>query len=488
MKSKSERQPGPQSKNTKQPEKHLQKPPGKQPDKQPRILKLSERIEAQTEASFFAIANPGMEKLVRREIEEILQGRELIETVGGVQFQARVESVYRGQPRLKTVNRLLLRIDQFGVRDFQKLFRKIKGLPWKSWLKPGVGLRARASSHASRLKIKKGIERTILDAFSEVVKAKPQTELLVLARVEDDICTLSLDLSGELLHKRGDREEVGVAPLRETWAAGMLTRVWEIVTADKELREKFSRSWHWIEPMAGTAVFAREALKGREDLSADANWTSELGRTLGRTFAMEECLNIEGLKSQAMVNKAATEQASEHQSEHQSDTRWSPLTSLKRLSILDRDSAQLKKAQGGVEQMLATSRASRPLTHASTKFNEELQTEFLVSDLKLSRLNLTEDQARLVILNPPWGVRLKSEDAASSFERQARLLQDIQTQFQPTLVAVILPEIQVKPGPGGGAKALKTPAGWKEHEGFSFRAGGIPVKARFFSVGSVRTR
>ncbi len=488
MKSKSERQPGPQSKKTKQPEKHLQKSPGKQPDKQPRILKLSERIEAQTEASFFAIANPGMEKLVRREIEEILQGRELIETVGGVQFQARVESVYRGQPRLKTVNRLLLRIDQFGVRDFQKLFRKVKGLPWKSWLKPGVGLRARASSHASRLKIKKGIERTILDAFSEVVKAKPQTELLVLARVEDDICTLSLDLSGELLHKRGDREEVGVAPLRETWAAGMLTRAWEIVTSDKELREKFSRSWHWIEPMAGTAVFAREALKGREDLSADVKRISELGRT----FAMEECLNIEGLKSEAMASKAATEQASARQSDNQSeplpDAKWSPLASLKRLSILDRDSAQLKKAQGGVEQILATFRTSQPRANAATKFYEELQTEFLVSDLKLSRLNLTEDQTRLVILNPPWGVRLKSEDAASSFERQARLLQDIQTQFQPTLVAVILPEIQVKPGPGGGARALKTPAGWKEHEGFSFRAGGIPVTARFFSVGSVRTR
>ena len=200
--------------------------PHSKESKQPRILKLPERIEAQTEASFFAIANPGMEKLVRREIEEILHGRELVETVGGVQFQAQIEAVYLGQARLKTVNRLLLRIDQFGARDFQKLFRKVKGLPWQSWLKAGVGLRARASSHASRLKIKKGIERTILEAFAEVVKTPPKKELMILARVEDDICTLSLDLSGELLHKRGDREDVGQAPLRETWAAGILSRAW----------------------------------------------------------------------------------------------------------------------------------------------------------------------------------------------------------------------------------------------------------------------
>lgn len=474
MKSKSERQPGPLLKKSKHPKKHLQKPPdkqpdkqpGKQPDKQPRILKLSERIEAQTEASFFAIANPGMEKLVRREIEEILHGRELIETVGGVQFQAQVQAVYLGQPKLKTVNRLLLRVDQFGVRDFQKLFRKVKGLPWKSWLKPGVGLKARASSHASRLKIKKGIERTILDAFSEVVKAKPQKELLVLARVEDDICTLSLDLSGELLHKRGDRDEVGLAPLRETWAAGILTRAWEILAQDQALREKFSKPWHWIEPMAGTAVFAREALKAQTPATS-------------RTFAMEDCLNVEGLKiEEAKPHVLKSEDAAKH-----SDAGiWSPLKNLKRLSVFDHDSSQLKKAQEGVEEVLAATVAARRVV------DPNLETEFMASDLKHSRLNLADGQARFVILNPPWGVRLKSEDAVSSFERQARLLQEIQTQLQPAFVAVVFPKIHAVPGPGGGAKTLKTPSGWTEHEGFSFRAGGIPVDARFFSVGSVRTR
>jgi 23S rRNA G2445 N2-methylase RlmL len=457
VKSKSERQPGPLSKKSKQ--------PGRQPDKQPRILKLSERIEAQTEASFFAIANPGMEKLVRREIEEILHGRELIETVGGVQFQAQVQSVYLGQPKLKTVNRLLLRVDQFGVRDFQKLFRKVKGLPWKSWLKPGVGLKARASSHASRLKIKKGIERTILDAFSEVVKAKPQKELLVLARVEDDICTLSLDLSGELLHKRGDREEVGLAPLRETWAAGILTRAWEILAEDQALREKFSQPWHWIEPMAGTAVFAREALKAQTPVTS-------------RTFAMEDCLNVEGLKVEMAKPKVME---SEDTAKHSDAGIWSPLKNLKRLSVFDHDSSQLKKAQAGVEEVLAA-------TVTACRVDPNLETEFMASDLKHSRLNLADGQARFVILNPPWGIRLKSEDAVSSFERQARLLQEIQTQLQPAFVAVVFPKIQAAPGPGGGAKALKTPSGWTEHEGFSFRAGGIPVDARFFSVGSVRTR
>lgn len=435
--------------------------PHSKESKQPRILKLPERIEAQTEASFFAIANPGMEKLVRREIEEILHGRELVETVGGVQFQAQIEAVYLGQARLKTVNRLLLRIDQFGARDFQKLFRKVKGLPWQSWLKAGVGLRARASSHASRLKIKKGIERTILEAFAEVVKTPPKKELMILARVEDDICTLSLDLSGELLHKRGDREDVGQAPLRETWAAGILSRAWEIVTADQELREKFSNPWHWIEPMAGTAVFAREALK-----SLDAG---ALTSAPGRTFAMQECLKIEGLKPVAQTPEATSQVAS-------GETPWNPLKSLKRVSILDRDSKQLKLAEAGLLELLGQGR------------DWKIETEFQVSDFKQNALSLKAGEARFVVLNPPWGVRLKSEDAVSSFERQTRLLQDIQTQFQPTFVALVLPEISAPLGAGGGAKTLKTPPGWTAHEGFSFRAGGIPVEARFFSVGTVKTR
>lgn len=429
--------------------------PHSKESKQPRIIKLPERIGAQTEASFFAISNPGMEKLARREIEEILHGREIVEVVGGLQFQSSIGAVQAGQPKLKTVNRLLLRVDQFGVRDFQKLFRKVKNLPWNSWLRPGVLLRVRASSHGSRLKIKKGIERTVVDAFSDAfskaltkgASENAAKELLALVRIEDDICTLSLDLSGELLHKRGDREDVGVAPLRETWAAGVLQQAWVLIEKDEFLRASFSRPWQWIEPMAGTAVFAREALKHDEPQVHAA-----------RSFAIDECFNIEA---------QALRESEMKPSDSQLVPPAGPIRFLEKIIILDRDSKQLEAAKAGLESF------KRP------------RLEFHLTEFASAQLARDSELARFVVLNPPWGVRLKSEQAASSLERQSRLLHDIQRSLQPTFVAIVLPALGV---PSDEKKILKTPPGWKEHEGFSFRAGGIPVQARFFSVETVRTR
>lgn len=443
--------------------------PHSKESKQPRILKLPERIDAQTEASFFAISNPGMEKLARREIEEILHGREIVEVVGGLQFQSSIGIVQAGQPKLKTVNRLLLRVDQFGVRDFQKLYRKVKNLPWKSWLKPGVALRVRASSHGSRLKIKKGIERTVADAFSEKltesVSEKSMKELLALVRIEEDICTLSLDLSGELLHKRGDREDVGVAPLRETWAAGVLQQAWAHIERDDFLKASFSRPWQWIEPMAGTAVFAREALKQNETQAHAA-----------RSFAIDECLKIE----ERAVLESGFKASDIPAVDSYLGSPTGPLSFLEKIIILDRDSKQLKAAKLGLEALLKD---------LNVQSIERPHLEFHLNDFASAQLERDTKLARFVVLNPPWGVRLKSEQAASSLERQSRLLNELEKCLQPTLVAIVLPAFGAPGGVlGDEKKVLKTPPGWKEHEGFSFRAGGIPVQARFFSVETVRTR
>ncbi len=459
--------------------------------KQPRILKLPDRIEFQTTASFFAISNPGMEKLVRHEIEEILHGEQIVEVIGGLQFQASIGAVQTAQPRLKTVNRILLRVDQFGVRDFQKLFRKVKGLPWNNWLKSGVFLKVRASSHRSRLKIKKGIEQTVVDAFSEAVSKQksPQKEpldkeLLALVRIDDDICTLSLDLSGELLHKRGDREDVGIAPLRETWAAGVLNRSWQLIEQTESLQSAFSRPWDWIEPMAGTAVFAREALKSHQVSLAPT-----------RLFAINECLKIEGSLPAAPTGP-----------EDSPAINSSPLRFLEKLIVLDQNEKRLQAAKSSIEGILEALQNDR-------HFQEKIpQLEFHHLDFSSYQTDPTCERARFVVLNPPWGIRLKSMNAASSFERQSQLLSDINTILKPTFVAILLPELKIKSriekvrfegrpadsqggqgdqgdqGDQGEIHALKLPRGWTEHEGFSFRAGGIPVMARFFSVDTLSSR
>ncbi len=410
--------------------------------KQPPILKLSEGLSDNLEASFFLIINPGMEKQAVREVEDILHGKEIHPTVGGVQFNSTWGNVRQGQPNLKTASRVLVRVDQFGARDFQKLFRKVSGLPWKKWLKPGTALSVRASSHGSRLRIKKGIERTVTEAFEKTfnppASASKGNELLCLVRLEDDLCTISLDLSGELLHKRGDREDVGRAPLRETWAASILAKASELIDSDPELKADFSSSWQWIEPMAGTAVFLREALR------------NESGST-ARVFAMDQNYLV-------VAESNATSKAPSPKKSAAMDVLMSTFS---KAWIVDQDPAQLARAESGLQEMLPKTKMSFHLTPPK----------------------IQESGARFVVLNPPWGVRLKGGAATDSAEAQSRLLAALKTNYQPRFAVVLLPDLlEQRPKQGGVKQTFQLPPGWQELEGFSFRAGGIPVTARFFKV------
>lgn len=419
------------------------KPPEKPKFKQPPILKLADDLNDALEASFFLIINPGMEKQAVREVEEILQGREIHPTVGGVQFNSTWGAVRLGQTKLKTASRVVVRVDQFGARDFQKLFRKVSGLPWSLWLKPGTKLAVRASSHGSRLRIKKGIERTVTDAFQKTFKptgpkAELKADLLCLVRLEDDLCTISLDMSGELLHKRGDREDVGRAPLRETWAAAILAKASDHVHADQELVKEFSVPWHWVEPMAGTAVFLREALKSQAESA---------GAVSSREFVVDKVFKFKS--TEVSSQPAVGTKSSVAQWMERCQSAW----------VIDQDPAQLARAEAGLKEL-----------------SSKTEITFHIKPPPMPVAEPLSGRPKLVILNPPWGVRLKGIGAVNTLEAQASLLLMLNETYQPKFTVVLLPDTQES------GKTLKVPNGWTELEGFSFRAGGVPVTARFFKV------
>lgn len=417
--------------------------------KLPRVIKLANPLKDSTEATFFIVVNPGLEEQARREAEKHLSaGR--IETVnGGIQFDSTWGAVRRGQPQLKIASRVLVRVDQFGARDFQKLFRKVSNLPWEDWLKPKVGLQVRAASHGSRLRIKAGIEESVVDAFKKSFRApppRPTQELLCLVRVEDDICTISLDISGDLLHKRGSHTDVGVAPLRETWAASIVDRAFEIAGADDELQADFSRGWQWVEPMAGTAVFLREALSARTDEN-ESHGAGENGQEAAREFAVDTCFKFVAEEEAKDQPKTTAEPISV----------FDPRGTLKSAVIIDRDEAQLERAKQALKDIASSLKTKIDIHYSSSP-----------DSIEKTAL------AKLVVVNPPWGRRLKGPDATDSAVGQAKLMAQIEKDWEPRLVAVVFPRIA---GP-----AAKMPKGWTEHRGLDFRAGGIPVTARFFTV------
>lgn len=175
---------------------------------------------------FFAIVPPGFEHLCAAELRQITSSPLNI-CYGGIAFSGKLRELYLANLWLRCASRVLVRLDCIKCRDFPTLFQKSLRLPWGKFIKPQRRIEVRASCHTSRLNHSARVAETIEQAIYKALDATPVdcTNLepqLVFARFEDDMCTISVDSSGELLHKRGYRKNSAVAPLRETLAAGCL--------------------------------------------------------------------------------------------------------------------------------------------------------------------------------------------------------------------------------------------------------------------------
>lgn len=209
---------------------------------------------------FFLVVLPGLEDIVQQEVLEWFPEWKPKIEYGGVTVLAPLEQGLYMNSVLKTPTRVLMRVDSFVCRDFPKLFKKISSFSWKDWLPADTRLEVKASSTKSRLKIKKRIEETCLDGWKayqkknkKVLENKSSSKTTLYVRLNDNLCTLSLDTSGQLLHKRGMRTHIGEAPLRETIAAALLQ--WLGQVGDSQHQEV-----EVVDPMMGSGTFLLEAL------------------------------------------------------------------------------------------------------------------------------------------------------------------------------------------------------------------------------------
>lgn len=158
------------------------------------------------------------------------------EDAGGVEFTGNIEMIYRANLYLRTASRVLVRLGDFYAAAFSELRKKASRLSWESFLKPGQAMQVRVTCHKSRLYHSDAVAERIAGAVGDRLGKAPlllkpeghQDEgenipaQLVVVRLIHDQCTISIDSSGELLHRRGYRLATAKAPLRETLAAGML--------------------------------------------------------------------------------------------------------------------------------------------------------------------------------------------------------------------------------------------------------------------------
>jgi putative N6-adenine-specific DNA methylase len=202
---------------------------------------------------------------------------------GGVAFSGGIEEIYRANLHLRTASRVLARLGSFYAAAFSELRKKAGRLPWENYLQPGVPITLRATSHKSRLYHSGAVAERVLGAASDRLGHPVQTvntvededeageaglpPQLVVVRIERDLCTISIDTSGDLLHRRGYRLQTAKAPLRETLAAGMI------------LASGWRSPAPFLDPFCGSgtlaieaALFACGAAPGRQRQFAFSRW------------------------------------------------------------------------------------------------------------------------------------------------------------------------------------------------------------------------
>lgn len=133
---------------------------------------------------------------------------------------------------LRTASRVLVRFGTFHARALGELERRASLLPWDKYLTPDRPVHLRVTSRKSRLYHQGAIAERIGNGIREVTGTSPESasgneetsgdEQVVVVRVLRDECLVSLDSSGELLHRRGYRLASAKAPLRETLGAALL--------------------------------------------------------------------------------------------------------------------------------------------------------------------------------------------------------------------------------------------------------------------------
>lgn len=222
--------------------------------------------------ALFAVCGPGLEPFTAQELnrlglpvsssasslEYLGKKEEPGDEVGGIVFEGSRRDLYRVNLHLRTASRVLVRIGAFYAAGFPELRRKASRLPWEAYLAPGKSVTLRVACHKSRLYHQAAVAERVAGAIADrlgrltpILKfeedAGGNLPQLIVVRLVENRCTLSIDSSGALLHRRGYRLATAKAPLRETLAVGMLMASgWDTVSP-------------LLDPFCGSGTIAIEA-------------------------------------------------------------------------------------------------------------------------------------------------------------------------------------------------------------------------------------
>jgi putative N6-adenine-specific DNA methylase len=205
-------------------------------------------MTARGDYEIFLATVPGLEAALADEARE-KRVRDAKAVPGGVTGKGNWAAIWRANLELRGASRVLVRVAHFHASHLADLDKHAREAPWSEFLRPDVAVRVEAACRRSKIYHSGAAEERIARAITRTIGApcRPDGEVTVLARLDNDHCTLSVDTSGELLHKRGFKTAIAKAPMRETMAALFLRQC------------GFNGAEPVFDPMCGSGTFLIEA-------------------------------------------------------------------------------------------------------------------------------------------------------------------------------------------------------------------------------------
>ena len=307
----------------------------------------------------------GIEAVVKRELLRL--GYEPSgANLGRIEFEGTFEDVLRANVFLRSANRVRIVLSKFKAQTFDELFDGIFAMRWQDVLTKDAKIVVDAKSVKSKLfalsAVQSIVKKAIISKLSTVYNCsfnESGAAYCIEAAIVDDVVTVTLDTSGEGLHKRGYRTYLGDAPIRETLAAALIQlSVWN---PDRPL----------IDPFCGSGTIPVEASLIGLDIAPGMN----------RNFACEQFANAPKVREK--VQEEALQRIKRDRQLH--------------ISGFDINKDAIK---------LAFKHAER----AGVKDNIHFQ----VQDMR----DLSSKYAHgVIITNPPYGERLMKEDELKALYR-----------------------------------------------------------------------
>lgn len=329
--------------------------------------------------SIYAITLPGLEMTLADEARAL--GFELgAVTPGGVEIVGGWSEVWRANLELRCATRVLWRMGSFMAFHLAQLDKRARKFDWGAVLDPDVPVRVEvATSRKSKIYHAGAATDRVAGALQAAgFSVATEAPVTLKVRIDDNRVVVSVDTSGEPLHKRGTKPAVGKAPLRETIAAAFLRQC------------GFDGTQTVFDPMCGSGTLVLEAAEIAAGLQP--------GRT--RRFAFERFRGCDAEAVAALRNQTR---------------RRSPAVHLRGS---DRDAGAVRMATENAERAGVS--------------------DFVSFEMRRADDSAPDVATGLVMVNPPYGARIGNKKAL--YPVYARLGDVLRERFRGWRVGIVTSE------------------------------------------------